>query len=1471
MSKENNSAERQNDRQQATKDLFELDNTHEQKLKKTDESIHLETQNNEELVLQNIFLEKDNFNQKNIQPNNSSEENFKRTEQPPSHPQGEVNTTSSVYSSDLISNQETNNKTLDPDNTLHSLQSSVKHVSSQDELLTATLEQQTTGTHSEPSPLVENTAEVNNIDGAALPTQNTAHDPVAGNIDLATLEDQPITFTAEQLLTNSSDVDGDALSVTTVSVDAAFGTITDNGDDTWTFNPAENYNGNDVPVSFTVSDGTTTDSATASIDVAAVNDQSNFNSDATTISELGNNDTSTTHAITGNVLANNTDADSGSHFTVLGVNNGISVNQSTNDGALVLDSTGDNPELLGGANSVDILIDISSTGVGSSSALLSYATDSQHNEFLVFNAPNGNLRLYVAGTSVSSEINAAEIYDGNQHTFNVQWDSETGQAKFYLDGEPKGTATLAQGHTLGENGTLMFGQEQDSNGGSFDANQTFEGQYHHVDISVDSEVKANWDMDSLEGEIVSDTVGDFNLEARGNASFNNDNVSTNSEFQGQYGTLTISDDGRYSYELNDANNKVQALGNDDTLNETFTLTTQEGLSGEQGTETLSITINGTNDGPVAVDNQYTQAVSVNESTNTGALVLDSTGANPELLGGARSVDISIDISSTDTGSSSALLSYATDSHHNELLVFNAPNGNLRLYVAGASVSSEINASEIYDGNEHTFNVQWDSETGHAKFYLDGEPKGTATLAQGHTLGENGTLMFGQEQDSNGGGFDANQTFEGQYHHVAVTVDSDAKANWDMDSLDDGKVSDTVGDFNLTLIGDAQLSDESLSPLTTDEDTSLIIDVLSNDTDAEGHQLSIISSGEATDADGNVLGTTDIVDVDGKQQIRFTPSESLDAMSEGDLQTVSFNYSISDGNGGEDEATVTLNVTGSNDIEVTSIQEISQPFAAGAESGVTVSGIYAPGSELNILEGAPELETLSSHNYFDHSSLGHTGYNYVGGHHWFSEQGISLNGLRGGKVVFSDGTIGEIDTASDGAGATESAYIYYRSYGETEATAVENAEAGTVVATLSTNDIDDTESFTYAIEDNANFEVVGNEIRVKVGADLNYESEDLQALTVSVTDSHGSSHTETVHISLQNVNEAPTDITFKPDLENMASLQSGAPSGITVVGLYTPNGSENLLEGAPELETSSSHNYFDHGSLGHTGYNYVGGHHWFSEQGISLNGLRGGKIVFSDGTTGYIDAASDGSGGTESAYVYYRAYDPELSPQIDEGISEGTVVTTLTAVDEDTNETFSYSIAENQNFEVDGNQIVIKAGASIDFETAESHEISVQVTDSAGNTFTKNLSIKVDDLNDIHGTAGNDTLLGSDSNDLIQGGDGNDTISGGPGNDILQGGLGDDSLSGGEGNDTASGGSGNDSYLFTQGHDTFHGGDGWADTVQLVANPEEGDSPWTITVDGENIEYDLASGALELQPDTSGVVEMADGSEPTFDGVETIQW
>ena len=98
---------------------------------------------------------------------------------------------------------------------------------------------------------------------------------------------------------------------------------------------------------------------------------------------------------------------------------------------------------------------------------------------------------------------------------------------------------------------------------------------------------------------------------------------------------------------------------------------------------------------------------------------------------------------------------------------------------------------------------------------------------------------------------------------------------------------------------------------------------------------------------------------------------------------------------------------------------------------------------------------------------------------------------------------------------------------------ENAAAGTVVSTLSTTDPDAGDSFTYTLANDPSgfFEVVGNEVRVAAGAAIDFEAATSHDIDVTVTDSGGLTRTETVTITVNDVNEVPTDLAFAGNAVN----------------------------------------------------------------------------------------------------------------------------------------------------------------------------------------------------------------------------------------------------------------------------------------------------------------------------------------------------
>ena len=140
---------------------------------------------------------------------------------------------------------------------------------------------------------------------------------------------------------------------------------------------------------------------------------------------------------------------------------------------------------------------------------------------------------------------------------------------------------------------------------------------------------------------------------------------------------------------------------------------------------------------------------------------------------------------------------------------------------------------------------------------------------------------------------------------------------------------------------------------------------------------------------------------------------------------------------------------------------------------------------------------------------------------------------------------------------------------------ENAAAGTVVATLSTVDEDAGESFSYAITSGRSdlFEVVGNEIRVKAGADIDYEADTEHSLTIEVTDSGGNTYSEVVTLAVNNIDEGPSDIVFTGSLDAYDTGITLNTDGGNSAYLETTNGG-NILGGLTaftiEVDFSSTH-------------------------------------------------------------------------------------------------------------------------------------------------------------------------------------------------------------------------------------------------------------------------------------------------------------
>ncbi|MHA7871619.1 MAG: PA14 domain-containing protein, partial [Hyphococcus sp.] len=90
----------------------------------------------------------------------------------------------------------------------------------------------------------------------------------------------------------------------------------------------------------------------------------------------------------------------------------------------------------------------------------------------------------------------------------------------------------------------------------------------------------------------------------------------------------------------------------------------------------------------------------------------------------------------------------------------------------------------------------------------------------------------------------------------------------------------------------------------------------------------------------------------------------------------------------------------------------------------------------------------------------------------------------------------------------------------------------------------------------------------------------------------------------------------------------------------------------------------------------------------------------------------------------------------ENVSGGTVVATLSTIDQDAGDSHAYAFVDSDGapvdhplFEIAGDEIRVKAGVDIDYEAAPSHTLFVQTTDSSGATYREAVTIDVADVNE----------------------------------------------------------------------------------------------------------------------------------------------
>ena len=662
-------------------------------------------------------------------------------------------------------------------------------------------------------------------------TVNPINDtPVTVNDSSSTAEDTTLTG---NVLSNDSDNDGDTLTATLVD-GPTNGAVTLNADGSFTYTPDTNFNGTDS-FTYTASDGTSTSSvATVSITVNPINDAPVAVGDAVSTNE----DT----VLTGNVLTNDTDNDADTLTATL-------VDGPAN-GTLTLNPDGSftyTPDT--NFNGADSFTYTATDGTSTSSVATVSITVNPVNDTPV-----------TVNDTVST--NEDTTLTGNVLTNDTDNDADTLTATL-VDGPTNGTLTL------NADGSFTYTPGTDFNGADSFTYTATDGTATSSVATVSITIDPVNDAPVAVGDTVST---DEDTPLSGNVLTNDSDIDadtlTATLVDGPTnGTLTLNPDGSFTYTPDADFNGADS----------FTYTTGDGAA-TSSVATVSITVNPVNDAPVAVGD----AVSTDEDTPlSGNVLTNDTDVDGDTL---TATLVDGPTNGTLTLNADGSFTYTPDSNFNgaDSFTYTAGDGTTTSSVATVSITIDpVNDAPVAVGDT----VSTDEDTPLSGNVLSNDSDIdadtlTATLVDGPT---NGTLTLNADGSFT---YTPDSNFNGADSFTYTTGDGAATSSVATVSITVNPVNDAP-----VAVGDA---------VSTDEDTPLSGNVLTNDTDVDGDTLT------ATLVDGPTNGTLTL-NPDGS--FTYTPDTNFNG-------TDSFTYTATDGTATSSVATVSITVAPVNDTPIT---------------------------------------------------------------------------------------------------------------------------------------------------------------------------------------------------------------------------------------------------------------------------------------------------------------------------------------------------------------------------------------------------------------------------------------------------------------------------------------------------------------------------------------------------------------------------
>ena len=416
---------------------------------------------------------------------------------------------------------------------------------------------------------------------------------------------------------------------------------------------------------------------------------------------------------------------------------------------------------------------------------------------------------------------------------------------------------------------------------------TPDSNYHGPDSFTFTVNDGSLDSSAATVSITVDSVNDVPVASNGNATVDEDStenpIALNaSDADGDTLTYTVLSGPSHGTLLGSGASRTYTPATNYNGPDSLTFMVNDGTV-DSNTATVSITVNAVNDAPIAEDD----STSVAEDSTSNPIALTASDVDGDT--------IEFEIENGPTygilAGTGATLNYTPDADYfgPDSFTFKVNDGTADSNVATFSITvTNVNDDPV--ATDDTATVDEDSPATTIDILANDN--------DGVDTGETLTVVTGSVTDPAHGvatlistGDDAGK--------ISYTPDADYFGADSFDyTISDGNGGTATATVFITVspINDAPVALDDQDE--TDEDTAVDIAVLDNDTDVEGNTLSVMA---VTQGGNGAVAFTDGL-------VSYTPAENFNG-------TDSFTYTVSDGNGDSDTATVDVSINAVNDAPV----------------------------------------------------------------------------------------------------------------------------------------------------------------------------------------------------------------------------------------------------------------------------------------------------------------------------------------------------------------------------------------------------------------------------------------------------------------------------------------------------------------------------------------------------------------------------